>query len=277
MPAKKKPPIVPGSPEDAARKHAKKLAGSLDFSSENLGAPENKYVAWLDLMGAGHLMATSMDKAANAIARIHTATYLAVEQHGYKPDLVAINDGIFICSKSKEEVSQIVRSALMHLVARFVTKNDPQDRFLARCAIAYGPTFSGKRIAEQLPGHKKGTIPATLDQVVFGPPVIQAYRAEHDSPPYGVVIHESARSFSPQGERTFRSTLWRWWQPDDAGKFSAATPGLPAPLKDVLVPELDAYFEYMDATLPYHAVKSESVKQWRELAHQYFVGYADPP
>jgi class 3 adenylate cyclase len=221
----KKPAIVPGSAEYAARKHAKKLADKLNFSSENLGGAENKYVAWLDLMGAGHLMATSMEKTANAISRIHTATYLAVTQHGYKPDLIGINDGIFICSPSKVEITQIVRSALIHLAARFVSKNDPQDRFLVRCAIAYGPTFSGKRLAEQLPGYKKGTVPATLDHVVFGPPVIQAYRAEHESPPYGVAVHESARSFAPETTRPFRSTLWRWWQPDDAGKFSKATPG----------------------------------------------------
>jgi hypothetical protein len=39
-----------------ARKHAAKLAKNLGFSSEKLDLPENKYIAWLDLMGAGHLM-----------------------------------------------------------------------------------------------------------------------------------------------------------------------------------------------------------------------------
>jgi hypothetical protein len=276
MPAKKTSAVVHGSPEYAARKHAQKLAKYLDFSSEKLGAAENRYIAWIDLMGAGHLMATSLEKAANAIARIHTATYLAMDQHGYKLDLVAINDGIFICSSSKAEISQIVRSTLMHLVARFITKHDPQDRFLVRCAVAYGPVFYGKHLARQLPGYQRGRIPATLDQVVFGSPVIQAYNAEHESPAYGVAIHESARAFSPQGERTFRSTLWRWWQQDDAGGYSTATPGRPTPLKNVLVFELEAYFDYMEATLPYHGVKAEQVSKWRALAKQYFVGYATP-
>jgi UDP-galactopyranose mutase len=45
----------------------------------------------------------------------------------------------------------------------------------------------------------------------------------------------------------------------------------------VLVGELDTYFDYMEATLPYHAIKMENVNQWRQLAQQYFVGYAAPP
>lgn len=165
----------------------------------------------------------------------------------------------------------------MYLAARFVTKDDPQDRFLARCAIAYGPTFTGQKLAAQLPGSEKGNVPRTLDQVVFGSPVIQAYRAEHDSPAYEVAVHESARAFVPKGQRPFRSTLWRWWQTDDAGGYSRGTPGLPAPLKDVLVPELELHFDYMEAMLPFHAVDRESVKRWRELARQYLVGYSQAP
>jgi hypothetical protein len=226
-------------------------------------------------MGAGHLMRTSIEKAANSIARIHIAVDLAVEKHAYKVDLVAINDGLFICSASKKEVTQIVRAALMYLVARFITKNDPQDRFLARCAIAYGPTLSGQRLAEQLPSHKKnGKSPETFNQIVFGSPVIQAYLAERDSAPYGVAIHESARAFAPAGEKPFRSTLWRWWQTDDGGGYSDATPGLPTPLKDVLVLELERYFDYMDATLPFHDVDAQKVAKWRQLARQYFVGFS---
>lgn len=234
MPAKKRAPITRGSPEYAARSNARKLTEELRFSSEGLGDPEYRYVAWLDLMGAGHLMATSLEKAANAIARIHQAVHLAIQRHSYSPDLVAINDGIFVCSPSKVEISQVVRAALMYLAARFVTKDDPQDRFLARCAIAYGPTFTGQKLAAQLPGSKRGYIPRTLDQVVFGSPVIQAYRTEHDSPAYGVAVHESARAFAPKGQRPFRSTLWRWWQTDDAGGYSRGTPGLPAPLNGAM-------------------------------------------
>lgn len=267
--------IVVGSPEYAARSHAKKLEKLLSFSSEKLGSPENRYIAWLDLMGAGHLMRTSIQKAANSIARIHIAVDLAVEKHGYKVDIVAINDGLFICSASKKEITQIVRAALMYLVARFIAKNDPQDRFLARCAIAYGPTLSGHRLAEQLPSHKKkGKSPATFGQIVFGSPVIQAYLSERSSPPYGVAVHESARAFSPNGETPFRSTLWRWWQTDDGGGYSQATPGLPTPLKDVLVPELDRYFDYMEATLPFHDIEAGKVSAWRQLARQYFVGFS---
>jgi hypothetical protein len=220
-------------------------------------------------------MATSMDKAANAIARIHIATHIAASQPGSSAQLVAINDGIFISSQNKKELCQIIRSTLMLLAGRFISKHDPQDRFLARCAIAFGPTFSGQRLADQLMGAQKRKPPATLQQVIFGSPVIQAYQAERHAPPYGVFVHESARAFAPNGERPFRSTLWRWWQPDDGGGISGAVRGSPSALKNVLNAELDHYFRYMDATLPFHAVDKADVERWRTLAKQYFAGYAN--
>lgn len=260
--------------EEVTRKHALKLTERLRFSSEFLPEPDRNYLAWIDLMGAGHLMATSLDKAANAIVRIHLAVFLAVEQHGYQVQLVGINDGIFICSPSKKEIMRIVRSAMMYLAALFISKHDPQNRFLARCAIAFGPTFTGRHLTAQLSHKRRRNPPGTTDQVIFGPPVIQAYRAEQNAPPFGVAIHESARAFAAPKDSPFKSTLWKWWQTDDSGGFSKATPGRPGPLKDVLFVELDRYFDYMEATLPFHGLTLERVERWRSLAKSYFVGYS---
>jgi hypothetical protein len=70
-------------------------------SSENLPAAENAYVGWLDLMGAGHMMSTSVHKTANFLVRLHMSVEIARRESGYMVDALPINDGIFIVSKKK--------------------------------------------------------------------------------------------------------------------------------------------------------------------------------
>jgi hypothetical protein len=45
-------------------------------------------------------------------------------------------------------------------------------------------------------------------------------------------------------------------------------------LKTLLVTELDAYFDYLTTTLPFHALKAGNIEQWRLLAQHYFVAYS---
>lgn len=55
-----------------ARAFAKRISKEmLGFSSEKLMSAENAYVGWLDLMGAGHMMSTSIHKTANFLVRLH--------------------------------------------------------------------------------------------------------------------------------------------------------------------------------------------------------------
>src|ERR1039458_1502499 len=144
------PGVDPSSPEHGARLLAKKLREKISFSSEKLGKATECYVAWLDLMGAGNMMSTSIHKAANAVARIHLSVHYAKLEHGLNLHTVAINDGLFVMSPIKHDIVCVVRSALIHLVANFVARPDHPDRFLARSAIAYGPVYFGSTLAEQL-------------------------------------------------------------------------------------------------------------------------------
>jgi len=265
------PGVDPSSPEHGARLLAKRLREKISFSSEGLDKPKNYYVAWLDLMGAGNMMSTSINKAANAIARIQLAVHVAQHDHDISLQTVAINDGVFFISDKKTEIANILRSSILYLVGNFVARPNHPDRFLARGAVAYGPVCFGSSLAAQLTASqlKRGASDAFL-QVIIGSPIIQAYRAESLAPAYGVAIHESARSFSPETERPFRSTLWRWWQTDDEGGFSKATPQPVAPLKDVFFKELNDYLNYLEATLPFQLIPEGKVAQWKKEAERYY-------
>ena len=81
------------------------------------------------------------------------------------------------------------------------------------------------------------------------------------APAYGVAIHESARTFVPAGELPFRVPLWRWSQPDEGGGFTSGTPQPVIPLKDVFVVELLQYFDFLNATLPFHLIEEGKVDQ----------------
>lgn len=96
--------VAKTSPEHGARLLAKKLREKIGFSSEMLPRSEDRYVAWLDLMGAGNMMSYSTHKAANAIARIHLAVHHAKTDHGINLQTLAINDGIFILSDKKSDL-----------------------------------------------------------------------------------------------------------------------------------------------------------------------------
>ena len=63
------------------RSYSKRVSGErLGFTSEKIGEPKNCYVAWVDLMGTGHMMSSSVHKAANFLARLHMCIEIAVRE-----------------------------------------------------------------------------------------------------------------------------------------------------------------------------------------------------
>lgn len=113
----------------AVHENAKKIKKSLEFNSEQIGKAEDFYVVWLDIMGAGHTMSTSINKTANFIVRLHLAVEVAVDTYGFSVRRLPINDGLFLISDNKAEIVTVVRHALAMLVANFVETPRPHDRF----------------------------------------------------------------------------------------------------------------------------------------------------
>lgn len=255
---------------DHVRKNVARIRETLQFDSRGIPPAENEYVAWMDLMGAGHVMSVSAAKTANFLARLHMAVDIAVASSPAPVRINPINDGVFITTPSKKAVMSVVRQVLYLLGGYFISKRAPQDRFLIRSSIAYGPVYHGSALAMGLSKVKQAKHLETLQRVQFGAPIIQAYRAEGNAPPYGCAIHESARSFASAGSQPFKETFWLWWRrlgelPDPAGMVS-----LPD-LARCLSLDLAAHFAWMKRTRIFHEVSASKIVEWEESVQQYFA------
>ncbi|MCQ4190727.1 hypothetical protein [Methylocystis suflitae] len=252
------------------RTYAKKLrVRELNFNSEHLKAAENYYVGWVDLMGAGHAMGTSVQKTANFLARLHIAIERSRKGCGFEGRLLPINDGVFIVARSKRELMSMVGRTMIMLSANFIAIPRPHDRFLLRSGIAYGPVYFGDDLVPGLRPKQLREGEPFLDRVMFGPALIQAYRGEAAAPPYGVAIHESARAFCPLGEEPFRMTHWMWWAPNEDVNYPPRLPPLTT-LKDCLRAELCNHFEWLTSSSIYHGLETNKIQQWRIACKQYF-------
>jgi hypothetical protein len=241
----------------------------LNFNSENLAQAENYYVSWIDLMGAGHTMSTSVQKSANLLARLHMAVEYTRASSNFSGYLLPINDGVFIVSKRKREILSIVGGTIISLAANFIATPRPHDRFFLRGAIAYGPVYFGSDLAAGLLPKVQRKSPKYLDRVMFGPALIQAFKSEAAAPPYGVSVHESARAFCPQNEGPFRMTHWMWWAPNEEVDYPSSLPSL-TDLKDCLLIALKDQFQWLEWTSIYHGLRGDKLKQWSDSCEQYF-------
>lgn len=241
----------------------------LTFNSEHLQSANNVYVAWLDLMGAGHTMSISVAKSANFLARLHMAVHRAQTEVQFQGRLQTINDGVFIVSASKKELMSVLGRAMILLSCHFVAVPRPHDRFLLRGGIAFGPVYFGNDLIPGIEPKKLRDKAEFMAPVMFGPPIIQAYRSESAAPPYGIAVHESARAFSPEGEEPFRMTHWLWWDPGEPVDYPKNIPPL-TEIKDCLASDLAAHFDWIGETLIYHELDSAKLQTWRIKCSQYF-------
>lgn len=252
------------------RAYAKKFRrNSLEFNSKHLEAAPNAYVAWLDLMGASHIMSTSVHKSANFLARFHMAVERSREAVKFGGQILPINDGVFIVAEKKFDIVSIVGRTMIILATNFIATPRPHDRFLLRGGLAFGPTYFGHLLTKGFRAKKSLKASHFMDTVMFGPALIQAFQAEHGSPPFGIAVHESARAFCPPNETTFRMNHWMWWAPNERCDYPKNAPPL-SDLKDCLASDLDDHFSWLESCLIFHGLDKAKIQQWRDACGQYF-------
>jgi hypothetical protein len=251
------------------RTYAKRVREqSLRFNSEHIELAENVYVGWLDLMGAGHIMATSVQKSANFLARLHVAVEISKREIRFDGKIVPIN-GLFVVSPNKRALISLLGRAMILLAANFIAVPRPHDRFLLRGGIAFGPVYFGHDIQPGL--HPKALRETSdfLNSVMFGPPIIQAYKSESMAPPYGIAVHESARAFAGVGAEPFRMSHWLWWAPNEGVDYPKKVAPL-TDLKDCLAADLRDHFDWLAKTMIYHGLEESKIKQWKRQCSEYF-------
>jgi hypothetical protein len=221
-------------------------------------------------MGAGHAMSISTQKAANYLARLHMAIERSRQAIDFNGRLLVVNDGVFIVADTKKSLISLMGRAFIMLAANFIATPKPQDRFLVRGGVAFGPVYFGEQIRAGISPKKFREDAEILNTVMFGPAIIQAYKAESAAPPYGVAVHESARSSTNEGSSPFLMTHWPWWAPNEDVDYPKNAAPLPT-LKACLAAELIKHFEWLDRTLIYHGLEHSKLTQWSTLCSQYFA------
>ena len=165
--------------------------------------PSNEYACWLDIMGTKSSMSESFEKSANFIIRFHTAVLKAAVPK--KVRVYPVMDGVYIVVKYLDDM----RDAINKIMAEVFLSETNNHRFIVKGALAKGTIQHGSKISSEVSpdmaprsGYKQ--------HLLFGMPMIQAFNAEKQAPPFGIYIHESARTVRGLQGRYY------FWRRDEA-------------------------------------------------------------
>jgi len=181
----------------------------LAFSADHLPAASPEYVAWVDVMGTQASMSRSLAISANFIFKLHTAALQAPNQN---VTLYPIMDGFYASSSDKGNILDFLRSVFEQVAEEFNGEASEHHRFIIKGALAFGPVIHGTNV----PAQASQTINNFLqyrDSLLLGLPMVQANTSEKLAPPFGIFIHESARSFAPPGQTPLHYVWWKWRNP----------------------------------------------------------------
>jgi hypothetical protein len=233
------------------------------FNAAELPAPQMKYVAWLDIMGTDSIMRRSMDITANFLAKLHTAS-LQVQASLSSPEEVQLHpvvDGVYITTPSQRALLTQLTRTLKKLGVTFICEVEPLHCFMVRGCVAFGPVWEARALST--PSHTTlAQHQGYANHILLGPCVTQAFNGERNAAPYGIWIHESARTFGPPGVHALTCTHWHWW------KRSADTTA--RAIASALKEHLLAYLEWCKENSTYLMYEKDRIKAHTELVRQYF-------
>jgi hypothetical protein len=214
---------------------------------------QNKYVAWIDVMGSGPTLVRSVPSAINFILKLQAA---AVECNTKNLVLYPMNDGLFIVSDDIFEIRDLIQGVYERIhLANARAGGDMRKVFLARASIAFGPVFEGSNLTKKA----CPTMAANMNlasRMLIGPPVVNAYQGERHTGPFGIFVHESARVYP---SNPWSGSLMRYWSPK-------STPSWLAPLKQ----SLTEYLNYCDAHSAELDYPMDRINEHRRLAREFF-------
>lgn len=201
------------------------------FFGDKAGPQRNRYVLWLDIMGAGPKIARNVQTASIPVMKLHVAALTAVKKNKGKPlELFPIIDGLYVASEDLNPLMFFMSEVLRSMAAEFLMLGN-WERSMVRGAVSYGPVILGR---ESVDGSDILRDSGYCNSILLGMPLVQAYAAERLAPPFGVYVHESARAFSPSNAKPMTTVFWRWWLTNKVAQEVVLA----------LPKEIDAYFDW---------------------------------
>jgi hypothetical protein len=227
------------------------------FMGDDGGPQRYRYVLWVDIMGSQGKMLRSVKTASIPLMKLHVAALSAIKKNTKEPiQLFPVIDGIYVVSEHLHSIAFFISDVFRSMAAEFIVL-EQWERSVIRGAIAYGPVILG---AESKKGSEILGESDYANSILLGMPLVQAYVAEKTAPPFGVLVHESARAFAPEGKRSISTILWRWWDTNaDTKKIARA-----------LLSRLDDYYSWCKSHTISSSYPIERIEAHRSLAHEYF-------
>lgn len=174
------------------------------FDARHLANPTEEYVAWVDVMGIQSAMGRSIAVAANFVFKLHVA---ALESKLPGITLYPVMDGVYASSPSEADMANFLGRVMKSLATLFSAERNQIYRFVVRGGAARGQIHHGRNLHREA-SHVLANNPGHRDQVLLGQPMIDAHQGENRAPPFGIYVHESARTalFG-----TSKEGWWRWF------------------------------------------------------------------
>lgn len=126
--------------------------------------------------------------------------------------LYPVMDGVYCVSADKNEIRIFLSNVFERLACLFNKEAKPQHQFLVKGAVAFGPVIHGSQINAGASNTLDGANPYK-DSILIGMPMVFAVQSEPHAPPFGVFVHESARSLLEQYELKKSHCWWPWFSP----------------------------------------------------------------
>jgi hypothetical protein len=233
------------------------------FIGGDAGPERYRYVLWIDIMGSQSKLLRNVRTASIPIMKLHVAALGAVKKNtGQAIALFPMIDGIYVVSEQLPPLMFFMSDVFRSMAAEFLTLKN-WERSLVRGAFSFGPVILG---SESKKGAEILQESDYANSILVGMPLVQAFVAERQSPPFGVYVHESARAFAPPNSKPFTHTLFRWWLTNEIAKKIAAA----------LPKQLDEYFDWCRAHSMSMSYQLDRIDVHQKLAREYFETLEEP-
>ena len=178
-----------------------------------------RYVGWVDLMGASHMMRRSIDSASKSIGRLHEAVLKAcfALKVSKNVTLHPLADGVYVDADNYEDVADIFAHVFRSYAQTFIEMSSESRFCPIRAAIAYGKVVDQnvyvRKLAEKTSGKMRTRFLAQyFSNVLHGRAYAAAHDAESKAPPFGIFQDESLREFGMTKKGKYITwPLEKWW------------------------------------------------------------------
>jgi len=164
-------------------------------------------------------------------------------------------DGFYASSSNQQDILDFLREVFRQTADEFVNETEPLHRFIIRGAIAFGPVIHGGQVSPSASNIFQSNV-SYKDSILLGLPMVQAHTYEDQAPPFGLFVHESARSFAPPNAQPLHHLWWKWINPHNSDQ-----------LRDALLP----HYQWCHARSGSLLYQPERIAVHEDLVRQYFA------